>query len=86
MELSREYSWARARLSLAYATGDKDPFDDKAEGFDAIFENPQFAGADTSFYIRQPIPLIGGGRVALSGRNAFLNSLRPNPAGLATQA
>ena len=76
MELSRDYSWARFRLSLAYATGDKDPFDDKAEGFDAIFENPQFAGADTSFYIRQPIPLIGGGRVALSGRNAFLNSLR----------
>ena len=75
-ELSRDFSWARFRLSLAYATGDKDPFDDKAEGFDAIFENPQFAGADTSFYIRQPIPLIGGGRVALSGRNAFLNSLR----------
>jgi hypothetical protein len=78
LELSRDYSWVRARLSLAYATGDKDPFDDKAEGFDAIFENPQFAGADTSFYIRQPIPLIGGGRVALSGRNAFLNSLRPS--------
>jgi len=75
-EVSRDYSWARVRLSLAYATGDKDPFDDRAEGFDAIFENPQFAGADTSFYIRQPIPLIGGGRVALSGRNAFLNSLR----------
>lgn len=75
-ELSRDYSWARVRLSLAYATGDSDPFDDRAEGFDAIFENPQFAGADTSFYIRQPIPLVGGGRVALSGRNAFLNSLR----------
>ncbi len=75
-ELSRDFSWARFRLSVAYATGDKDPFDDKAEGFDAIFENPQFAGADTSFYIRQPIPLIGGGRVALSGRNGFLNSLR----------
>ncbi len=78
LELSRDYSWFRARASFAYGTGDKDPFDDKAEGFDAIFENPQFAGADTSFYIRQPIPLIGGGRVALSGRNAFLNSLRPS--------
>jgi hypothetical protein len=78
LELSRDYSWFRARASLAYGTGDKNPFDDKAEGFDAIFENPQFAGADTSFYIRQPIPLIGGGRVALSGRNAFLNSLRPS--------
>jgi hypothetical protein len=75
-ELSRDYSWVRVRGSLAYGTGDSDPFDDTAEGFDAIFENPQFAGADTSFYIRQPIPLVGGGRVALSGRNAFFNSLR----------
>jgi hypothetical protein len=66
------------RASLAYGTADDNPFDDRATGFDAIFENPQFAGADTSFYIRQPVPLIGGGRVALSGRNAFLNSLRPS--------
>jgi hypothetical protein len=75
-EFSRDYSWARVRASLAYATADDDPFDDEANGFDAVLENPQFAGADTSFYIRQPIPLIGGGRVALSGRNAFLNTLR----------
>jgi hypothetical protein len=75
-EVSRDYSWIRARASVAYATADDDPFDDRATGFDAVLENPQFAGADTSFYIRQPIPLIGGGRVALSGRNAFLNSLR----------
>ncbi len=33
----------------------------QVEGFDAIFENPLFAGADTSFWIRQPMPLIGGG-------------------------
>ena len=58
------------------ASGDKDPFDDKATGFDAILENPQFAGADTSFWIRQAVPLIGGGGVALSGRNGVLPSLR----------
>lgn len=77
-EVSRDYSWARVRLSFAYATADDNPFDHRAEGFDAIFENPLFAGADTSFYIREPIPLIGGGKVALSGRNGFLNSLRPS--------
>jgi hypothetical protein len=75
-ELSRDFSWWRARLSLAYASGDAEPFDDRAGGFDAIFENPLFAGADTSFWIREPVPLIGGGRVALSGRNGLLNSLR----------
>jgi hypothetical protein len=75
-ELSHDFSWVRIRGSLAYATADDDPFDDKATGFDAVLENPQFAGADTSFFIHQAIPLIGGGRVGLVGRNAFLNSLR----------
>ncbi len=75
-ELSRDFSWIRARLSFLYASGDRDPFDDRATGFDAIFENPLFAGADTSFWIRQPVPLIGGGRVGLSARNGLLNSLR----------
>ena len=75
-EYSRDYDWIRPRLSLLWGSGDDDPFDDQAKGFDAIFENPQFAGADTSFWIRQTVPLIGGGGVALSGRNGILNSLR----------
>ncbi len=75
-ELSRDWDWIRPRLSLLYGTGDDDPFDRTANGFDAIFENPQFAGADTSYWIRQTVPLIGGGGVVLSGRNGILNSLR----------
>lgn len=75
-ELSRDFSWLRLRGNLLYASGDRNPFDDVATGFDAILENPQFAGADTSFYIRQAVPLIGGGGVALSGRNGLLPSLR----------
>ena len=76
-ELSYDYNWARFRLSGLYATGDGDPNDNVERGFDAIFENPQFAGADTSYWIRQNIPFIGGGRaVGLSGRNGVLNSLR----------
>ncbi|MFZ3322528.1 MAG: hypothetical protein WA190_09160 [Usitatibacter sp.] len=76
MELSRDFSWARIRLNALYQSADKDPFDGKATGFDAILENPQFAGAETSFWIRQAVPLIGGGGVALSGRNGILASLR----------
>ena len=75
-EPSMDFDWIRARLSFLYASVDDDPFDGKSTGFDAIFENPQFAGADTSYYIRQGLPLIGGGRVALSQRNGVLNSLR----------
>jgi hypothetical protein len=75
-EVSRDFDWIRARGTLIYASGDDDPFDDVSQGYDAIFENPLIAGADTSFWIRQPVPLIGGGRVSLSGRNGVLNSLR----------
>jgi hypothetical protein len=75
-ELSRDFNWVRLRLNALYQSGDKDPFDGKATGFDAILENPQFAGADTSFWVRQAVPLVGGGGVALSGRNGILASLR----------
>lgn len=75
-ELSWDYDWFRPRLSLLHSSGDDNPFDNEANGFDAIFENPQFAGADTSFWIRQNVPLIGGGGVALAGRNGVIPSLR----------
>ena len=77
IEPSVDYNWMRFRLSGMFARGDRDPFDDKQTGFDAIFENPQFAGADTNFWIRQPVPFIGGGRViGVTGRNGLLPSLR----------
>jgi hypothetical protein len=75
-EPSIDFSWIRLRGSFVYSSGDKDPFDNKQEGFDAIFENPQIAGADTSFWIRQQIPLIGGGGVSLKGRNSVIPALR----------
>ena len=77
-EVSRDFDWIRAKGTFVYASGDDDPYDDKSTGFDAIFENPLIAGADTSFWIRQTVPLIGGGRVAISGQNGLLNSMRPN--------
>jgi hypothetical protein len=76
-ELSYDHDWMRFRLSGLYASGDGDPYDNKETGFDAIFENPIFAGADTSYWIRQTIPFAGGGRViSINGRNGILNSLR----------
>ena len=77
VELSYDHDWMRFRLSGLYATGDGDPYNNTEGGFDAIFENPIFGGADTSYWIRQTIPFAGGGRaVAINGRNGILNSLR----------
>ena len=78
LELSYDFDWLRIKATGVYGSGDHDPFDDKSTGFDAILENPLIAGADTSFWIRQAIPLLGGGRVSVSGQNGLLNSLRPN--------
>ncbi|MGH8539100.1 MAG: hypothetical protein ACRETW_01165, partial [Stenotrophobium sp.] len=75
-ELSVDTDWARWRLSGLWASGERDPYGGTATGYDAIFENPVFAGADTSFWIRQSVPFIGGGGVALSTRNGVLNDLR----------
>lgn len=76
-EPSIDFSWVRLRLQGLYASGDKDPYDGKETGFDAIFENPQFAGSDTSYWIRQTIPAAGAGRaIVINGRNGVLNSLR----------
>jgi hypothetical protein len=76
-EVSYDRDWMRFRLSGAYASGDGDPYDDTETGYDAVFENPIFAGADTSYWIRQSVPFAGGGRqVFLNGRNGILNDLR----------
>lgn len=75
-EAGFDFDWARTRFSFLHTKGDDDPFDDESQGFDAVFENPIFAGYDTSFFIRQNVPLIAGGRVALSTRNGVLINLR----------
>ncbi len=75
-EAGYDFDWIRTRASVAWASGDDEPFDNESNGYDAIFENPIFAGADTSYWIRQNMPLIGGGGVALTGRNSMIPSLR----------
>ena len=76
-EPSYDIDWIRIRASFLYASGDRDPYDDTETGFDAILENPIFAGADTSYWIRQSIPFAGGGRqIGINGRNGVLADLR----------
>ncbi|WP_293988183.1 hypothetical protein [Sphingomonas sp.] len=76
-EPSYDINWARFRLSFLYASGDSNPYDNKETGYDAILENPIFAGADTSYWIRQSIPFAGGGRaIGINGRNGVLADLR----------
>ncbi len=76
-EPSYDFDWIRVKLSGLYASGDSKPHDNVETGFDAIYEDPLFAGADTSYWIRQAVPFAGGGQnVFLAGRNGVLADLR----------
>jgi hypothetical protein len=76
LEPSIDFDWIRLRGSFLYSSGDDKPGSGTETGFDAITENPQFAGADSSYWIREGIPFIGGGGVALSGPNSVIPALR----------
>jgi hypothetical protein len=74
MELSMDFDWIRPRLSILHGSGDNNPYDNTSTGFDAILENPAFAGGETSFWIRQSVPYAKG--IKLNGRNGILNAMR----------
>ncbi|MEY3460054.1 MAG: hypothetical protein RL215_3211 [Planctomycetota bacterium] len=73
IELSVDRDWMRFRTSAFWASGDDNPNDQQAEGFDAILDNPNFAGGQFSFWQRQQIKLFG---VNLTQRESLLANLR----------
>ncbi len=73
LELSYDRDWMRFRCSYFYSSGDKDITDNRAEGFDAIFDNPNFAGGEFSYWNRQAIRLFG---VNLTNRLSLVPNLR----------
>ena len=75
IEVSYDRDWYRPRLAIFYASGDRNPRDRNARGFDSIFDSPNFAGGGFSFFNRLGIRLAGTG-VALVERGSLLTSLR----------
>ncbi|MGB7069157.1 MAG: carboxypeptidase-like regulatory domain-containing protein [Pyrinomonadaceae bacterium] len=75
VEASIDRDWLRYRASVFYASGDKDPTDDKAEGFDAIFDDPNFVGGQFSYWNRQSVRLVST-EIGLVQQNSLLPSLR----------
>ncbi len=73
LELSYDRDWVRFRTSYFVASGDNDPNDGKATGFDTIFDNPNFAGGQFSYWQRQQIKLLG---VNLVNRFSLVPDLR----------
>jgi hypothetical protein len=82
-EPSIDFDYLRIRLSGLFQSGDRNPQDGHATGFDSIFENPLFAGSGASYYIRRSLPFVGrslplasNGRIGLNQPNALLADLR----------
>ena len=76
-ELSVDKDWLRLKGAFFFASGDGDPTDDEANGFDAIVDIPVFAGGPFSLWNRQGLrlPQTGTGLVSPS---SLLPSLRTN--------
>ena len=75
IEASIDKDYLRYRASIFYASGDKNPIDDRATGFDAILDDPNFVGGQFSYWNRQGIRLVST-EVGLVQPNSLLPSLR----------
>jgi hypothetical protein len=73
LELSYDRDYVRFRGSYFYASGDGNPNNGSATGFDSIIDNPNFAGTEFSYFQRQEIGLFG---VNLKQRLSLFPDLR----------
>jgi carboxypeptidase family protein len=74
-ELSYDKDWIRYRVSAFYTSGDDNPRNARARGFDSIVDLPNFAGGLFSFWNREPIRLLGSG-ILLTAPGSLIPSLR----------
>jgi len=75
LELSVDKDWIRFRSSFFYASGDGNPRDSTARGFDAIADSPAFAGGIFSFWNKEDIRLTST-KIELTSQDSLLPSLR----------
>ena len=74
-ELSVDRDYLRFKGSFLWAQGDRNPTDERASGFDAIFDDPNFVGGQFSYWVRNGIRLTQTG-VGLVQPNSLLPTLR----------
>lgn len=75
LEVSLDKDWLRIKAATFIASGDGDPSDDKANGFDAILDIASFAGGPFSLWNRQGLRLAQTG-TGIKSPVSLLPSLR----------
>ena len=74
-EISYDHDWIRYRVSTFHTSGDANPRDGRARGFDSILDLDAFAGGLFSFWNREGFRLTGSG-VLLTTPGSLIPSLR----------
>ena len=75
LELSIDKDWMRHKFSLFYASGDHNPTNSIATGFDTVFDRPFFIGGPFSFFSHQGFNL-GGTAVNFKQRDSLVVDFR----------
>jgi hypothetical protein len=75
VELAYDSDYTRYHGSFLYASGDHNATDNKATGFDSIFDNPNFFGGGLDLFTRESIALTNT-KVSLKGDHTLLPDLR----------
>jgi hypothetical protein len=88
VQVAYPVNYLNPRLAVAYATGDRDPNDNTATGFDSVFDNTAFGGGQFSYLFGEKIQLgnttvLRGNSVYPSLRGANATSQFVNPGVLA---
>ncbi len=82
-QLAYPQNWRKYRLAVFMASGDSDPLDDQATGFDAVLDNIKLFGGPNSFVIggaqllTRPNSFLPANRAAVQGSGARANFVNP---------
>ena len=76
LELSKDFDWMRYQASVFITSGDGNPTDGHARGFDTIVDLPQIMGGEFSYWNHQSIRIADRGGVALMQPNSVVPDLR----------
>jgi hypothetical protein len=75
LELSIDKDWLRHKFSIFYGSGDHNPTNSHATGFDTVFDRPFFIGGPFSFFSHQGFNL-GGTAVNFKQRDSLAVDFR----------
>ena len=76
LELSMDRDWMRYQASAFFSSGDDNPRDGTARGFDSVLDAPKIMGGEFSYWNRQSIRITDRGGIALMQNNSIIPDLR----------